>query len=145
MKYKDQLFTFLDHDGVSWNNTNAEHFIKPFARYRRTANGVFTARSIEEYLVILSIAETSKGRGEDFFEFLLRDNENSFSFKSVRDGSAKAAAIASSASARMNLGNDGEQPSQSWPSYGGRLLIASIDGPCTANGDHPTPFRNPPR
>ena len=46
-KYQDQLFTFLDYDGVSWNNTNAEHFIKPFARYRRTANGIFTARSIK--------------------------------------------------------------------------------------------------
>jgi predicted RecB family nuclease len=91
VKYQDQLFTFLDVDGVSWNNTNAEHFIKPFAWYRRTANGVFTARSIKDYLVILSIAETIGGRGEDFLEFLLRDNEHSFSFRSGRRASAEAA------------------------------------------------------
>jgi hypothetical protein len=89
-KYQDQLFTFLDHDGVSWNNANAEHFIKPFARYRRTANGISTARTIKEYLVILSIAETSRGRGEDFLEFLLRDNKDNLSFRSVRRSSTQA-------------------------------------------------------
>jgi hypothetical protein len=93
-KYQDQLFTFLERDGVSWNNTNAEHFIKPFARYRQTANGKFTARSIKDYLVILSIAETCKGRGEDFLEFLLRDNERSFSFGSAQRASARAASEA---------------------------------------------------
>jgi hypothetical protein len=97
VKYQDQLFTFLDRDGVSWNNTNAEHFIKPFAWYRRTANGIFTARSIKDYLVILSIAGTSKGRGEDFLEFLLKDNEHSFSFRSGRRASSEEASIAPSA------------------------------------------------
>jgi predicted RecB family nuclease len=91
-KYQDQLFTFLGQDGVSWNNTIAEHFIKPFARYRQTANGKFTARSIRDYLVILSIAETCKGRGEDFLEFLLRDNERSFRF--AGRASARAASEA---------------------------------------------------
>jgi predicted RecB family nuclease len=90
-KYQDQLFTFLDRDGVSWNNTNAEHSIKPFARYRRAANGVFTARSVAEYLVILSIAETCRGRGQDFLEFLLKDNEHNFSFRPARRAAAKAA------------------------------------------------------
>jgi predicted RecB family nuclease len=94
VKYRDQLFTFLDRENVSWNNTNAEHFIKPFARYRRTANGKFTARSIKDHLVILSVAETSRGRGEDFLEFLLRDNEQNFSFRSGRRDSAKVASEA---------------------------------------------------
>jgi predicted RecB family nuclease len=96
VKYQNHLFTFLDQDGVSWNNTNAEHFIKPFARYRRAANGIFTERSIKDYLVILSIAETSRGRGEDFLEYLLRDNEHVFSFRSGRRASAKAASDAPS-------------------------------------------------
>jgi hypothetical protein len=49
-------------------------------------------------LVILSIAQTSKGRGEDFLEFLLRDNKDSFSFRSVRRASAEPAPEALSAS-----------------------------------------------
>jgi hypothetical protein len=33
-KNRDKLFTFLEYDGVSWNNNNAEHAIKAFARLR---------------------------------------------------------------------------------------------------------------
>jgi hypothetical protein len=31
-KNRDKLFTFLRYDGVPWNNNNAEHAIKAFAR-----------------------------------------------------------------------------------------------------------------
>src|SRR5215468_6598565 len=34
-KNRDKLFTFLDYDGIPWNNNNAEHAIKAFARLRR--------------------------------------------------------------------------------------------------------------
>jgi hypothetical protein len=34
------------------NPTNAEHAIKRFAKYRRQANGCFTERSLQEYLVL---------------------------------------------------------------------------------------------
>src|SRR5947209_500485 len=34
-KNRDRLFTFLDYDGVPWNNNNAEHAIKAFARLRK--------------------------------------------------------------------------------------------------------------
>ncbi|MGO9838532.1 MAG: IS66 family transposase, partial [Polyangiaceae bacterium] len=37
-----RLFTFLDHDGVPWNNNNAENAIKAFAALRRGAEGLFT-------------------------------------------------------------------------------------------------------
>jgi hypothetical protein len=34
LKHRETLFTFLDHDGVPWNNSNAEHAIRRFAFYR---------------------------------------------------------------------------------------------------------------
>jgi len=34
--------TFLSHDGVPWNNNNAEHAIKAFARLRRAIEGLST-------------------------------------------------------------------------------------------------------
>ena len=34
-KNRDKLFTFLDYDGVPWNNNNAEHAIKAFATLRK--------------------------------------------------------------------------------------------------------------
>jgi predicted RecB family nuclease len=83
-KYSGKLFTFLDFDDVCWNNTNAEHAIKVFARHRRTADGRFTTRSIQEYLAILSIAETCRGRGEDFLDFLLTSGASHVSFRPRR-------------------------------------------------------------
>jgi hypothetical protein len=62
---RSKLFTFLEHDGVPWNNNNAEHAIKAFARLRRTMGGASTAKGMEEYLALLSISETCKARGGD--------------------------------------------------------------------------------
>lgn len=69
-KNRDKLFVFLDYDNVPWNNNNAEHAIKPFTRYRRNADGLFTENSISEYLILFSIQQTCKYRGISFFEFL---------------------------------------------------------------------------
>ena len=46
LKYRDRLFTFLDHDGVPWHNNNAEHAIKHFAKYRMITNGRVTANGL---------------------------------------------------------------------------------------------------
>ena len=71
MKNKNGLFTFLSYDGVPWNNNNAEHAIKAFARLRRAIVGLSTAKGIDEYLVLLSICQTCKYSGLDFLSFLL--------------------------------------------------------------------------
>jgi predicted RecB family nuclease len=76
-KYGSRLFTFLDYDGVPWNNNNAEHAIKGFARARRFADGRFTEDSIREYLVMLSVAETCGYQNIDVLKFLLERADNS--------------------------------------------------------------------
>ena len=63
-------FTFLNYDGIPWNNNNAEHAIKPFAAYRRELGGTFTEKGIKDYLILLSIQQTCKYRGLSFLEFL---------------------------------------------------------------------------
>jgi predicted RecB family nuclease len=72
-KNRNKLFTFLDCDGVPWNNNNAEHAIKAFARLRRTMGGASTAKGMEEYLVLLSISETCKAKGADTLDLFLAD------------------------------------------------------------------------
>jgi len=71
VKYDDRLFTFLDYDGVPWNNNNAENAIKPFAKYRRLVRGRITEPGLRDYLVLLSIAHTCKYRSVSLLEFLL--------------------------------------------------------------------------
>ena len=68
--FKEELFTFLNYDGIPWNNNNAEAAIKAIALYRREADGLATKNRIQETLTLLSIEQTCKFRGINFFEFL---------------------------------------------------------------------------
>jgi hypothetical protein len=72
-KNRNRLFTFLDCDGVPWNNNNAEHAIKAFAKLRRTMGGASTVKGMEEYLILLSISQTCKAKGADTLDFFLAD------------------------------------------------------------------------
>lgn len=67
---RDKLFTFLHHDGVPWNNNNAEHAIKAFARLRDVISGTSTKKGVDDYLTLLSVAETCEYQGLDFLDFL---------------------------------------------------------------------------
>ncbi len=83
-KNRDRLFTFLDHDGIPWNNNNAEHAIRAFARLRRTIGGTSTTKGLREYLVLLSISETCKCKGVSFLDFLLSQEADVDAFISRR-------------------------------------------------------------
>src|SRR5262249_24853661 len=76
IKNEGKLFTFLDHDGVPWNNNNAEHAVKAFASYRRITDGQVKDRGLSAYLVLLSIYQTCKHRGVSFLKFLLSREED---------------------------------------------------------------------
>ena len=80
-KYGSRLFTFLDYDGVPWNNNNAEHAIHGFARVRRFSDSRFTEDSIREYLVMLSVAETCRYQSIEVLEFLLAQANNPSAFQ----------------------------------------------------------------
>lgn len=66
-----KMFTFLDHDGVPWNNNNAEHAIKRFAKYRRDGDGRFTEHTVTEYLILATVIETCDFNNVNVLKFLL--------------------------------------------------------------------------
>jgi predicted RecB family nuclease len=68
-KNRDKLFTFLDYDGVPWNNNNAEHAVRAFTRLR---NVIFnsTPKGHREYATLLTIQQTLRCRGMGFLEFM---------------------------------------------------------------------------
>jgi hypothetical protein len=70
LKYRDRLFVFLDHDGVPWNNNNAENAIKRFAARRKIVGASFTEKGLRDYLVFLSIYQTCRLKGLGFLHFL---------------------------------------------------------------------------
>jgi hypothetical protein len=69
-KYHNKLFTFLDYDGIPWNNNNAENAIKAFAALRDVIGGSSTEKGIRDYLTLLSLCETCKYKGVSFLDFL---------------------------------------------------------------------------
>lgn len=73
LKYRNKLFTFLDHDGVPWNNNNAENAVKRFVTRRKGMGGTaaFSEKGIRDYLVLLSIYQTLRFRQLNFWQFLL--------------------------------------------------------------------------
>jgi hypothetical protein len=70
-KNKDKLFTFLDHDGVPWNNNNGENAIKRFVALRKVLGTAFSEDGIKDYLVLLSISQTLRYRNQSFWKFLI--------------------------------------------------------------------------
>lgn len=71
-KHWEQLWTFLHHDGIPWNNNNAEAAVKAFAQYRRGVKGMIGEHGLREYLKMLSIAQTCRYRNIKFLSFLRR-------------------------------------------------------------------------
>jgi predicted RecB family nuclease len=80
IKYQDKLFTFMNHDGVPWNNNNAEHAIKQFAYYREIADRLLTETGLNDYLVLLSICQTCRYKGVSFLKFLLSREQDVHAF-----------------------------------------------------------------
>jgi hypothetical protein len=81
---RDRLFTFLEHDGIPWNNNNAEHAIKAFAALRDVMEGCATEKSIESYLVLLSVCQTCKYSGVDFLNFVCSGEKDIHGFVEAR-------------------------------------------------------------
>jgi hypothetical protein len=69
-KNRTSLFTFLEYDGIPWNNNNAEHAIKALADLRNVIGGTSSPNGIREYLILLSMCQTCKYRGISFLEFV---------------------------------------------------------------------------
>jgi len=80
LKYRGELFAFLEYDSVPWNNNNAEYAIKQFARYRVISEGLMTERGLSDYLVLLSIEETCRYRGLSFLRFLLSGEKDFYKY-----------------------------------------------------------------
>jgi predicted RecB family nuclease len=85
-KNRDKLFTFLEYDGVPWNNNNAEHAIKAFAALRDVVQGSWTPKAVREHLILLSVCQTCKYMGVDFLDFLRSGEKDIHAFAESRRG-----------------------------------------------------------
>jgi predicted RecB family nuclease len=75
-KNENKLFTFLGHDGVSWNNNTAENAIKYFAKWRRLVSGRVAESGVNDFCLFLTISQTCERKGISFLNFLLSKEKN---------------------------------------------------------------------
>jgi hypothetical protein len=76
LRYPDKLFTFVQHDGVPWNNNCAENAIKRFAYYREGTVGTMREQGLADFLLLLSICHTCRYREVSFLRFMLSQEKN---------------------------------------------------------------------
>jgi hypothetical protein len=72
---------------VPWNNNNAEHAVKYFAKYRRLTNGRVTESGLQNYLVLLSIYQTCRYKEIRFLDFLLSKARDIDRFVAMKESS----------------------------------------------------------
>ena len=69
-RYRGSLFTFIEGDGIPWNNNMAERAIRHLA-IQRKISGFFTKAGAERYLILLGIAQSCRFQKKSFLHFLL--------------------------------------------------------------------------
>jgi len=69
-RYRHSLFTFLEQDGIPWNNNMAERSIRHLA-VQRKISGSFFASAAPHYLRLLGIMQTCRFQGKSLLKFLV--------------------------------------------------------------------------
>jgi transposase len=68
---KGMLFTFLEEDGVDWNNNASERAIRPSVVIRKITYGNQSIEGANAHKVLMSIRETCNLRGLNFYDYAL--------------------------------------------------------------------------
>ncbi len=93
LRNREQLFTFLQHDDVAWNNNLAENAIKRVSEYREDVGRSIKVPGLTEYLVLLSLYQTCRVRDISFLQFLLSGERDMDAFKTGKRRHRGAARI----------------------------------------------------
>ena len=64
-RHQDELFTFLDQEGVPFDNNHAERTIRPAVIIRKNSQGNRSQKGADCQAVLMSVFRTLKQRGHD--------------------------------------------------------------------------------
>ena len=68
-RYRESLFTFLERDGISWNNNAAERALRHLA-VQRKISGAFSSKGAQDYIRMLGVAQSCRFQEKSFLGFL---------------------------------------------------------------------------
>jgi predicted RecB family nuclease len=83
-RYRNQLFVFLDHDGIPWNNNMAERALRHLA-VQRKISGSFFASGMTDYLILLGVMQTCRFQNKPLLEFLMSVEKDIDRFKGKKN------------------------------------------------------------
>jgi transposase len=68
-RYRENLFVFLEQDGIPWHNNVAENALRHIT-IQEKISGFYFKTLIEEYVLMLGIRQTCRFYGKSFYKFL---------------------------------------------------------------------------
>jgi len=82
-RYRQSLFTFIEHDGIPWNNNMAERAIRHLA-VQRKISGFFFQSVAPQYLLMLGITQTCRFQEKSLLKFLISGEKDIDIFKATK-------------------------------------------------------------
>ena len=82
-RYRQSLFTFIEHDGIPWNNNMAERAIRHLA-VQRKISGTFFKSVAPQYLLMLGITQTCRFQEKSLLKFLMSGEKDIDTFKAAK-------------------------------------------------------------
>lgn len=82
-RYRQSLFTFIEYDGIPWNNNMAERAIRHLA-VQRKISGFFFKSVAPRYLLMLGITQTCRFQDKSLLEFLMSGEKDIDMFKKTK-------------------------------------------------------------
>ena len=79
-RYRQSLFTFIEYDGIPWNNNMAERAIRHLA-VQRKISGFFFKSVAPQYLLMLGITQTCRFQDKSLLKFLMSGEQDIDMFK----------------------------------------------------------------
>jgi len=81
IRYRESLFTFLEHDGIPWHNNTAETALRHLT-IQENISRTFYEGVTPHYLRLLGIRQTCRFQGKSFFKFLFSGETDLEKFES---------------------------------------------------------------
>ena len=81
IRYRESLFTFLEQDGIPWENNTAERALRHLT-VQEKISGTFSKTTTEDYLCLLGVRQTCRFQGKSFFKFLFSGETDLDTFES---------------------------------------------------------------
>ncbi len=82
-RYRQSLFTFIEHDSIPWNNNMAERAIRHLA-VQRKISGFFFKSVAPQYLLMLGITQTCRFQDKSLLKFLMSGEKDIDTFKAAK-------------------------------------------------------------